>query len=219
MVCILTCFGLFWAFIGSARAQGTVPYSVPALNFTQRLHHDVEDSPTFNQSYQLDTTHFRPGGPILLLQNAEDSTPIGTGLAGINGHFFQEIAPELGALTVCIEHRYFGWSFPEGFTGESPSDYEALTLDNVIQDAVTIVEHIKKTVDGAQDSKAIAGGGSYAGFLAAMFRIRAPETFFGSVPISPVLGNFGPFENKTGKFAFDDWVSPKPEAHLREQKC
>jgi hypothetical protein len=135
-----------------------IPTPVPTQNFTQLLNHRSSDSTTFNQSYQLDTTSFRPGGPILFFQNDERAQPIGAGIGSINTNLFVDFAQELGTMRVCLEHRFFGTSFPEGFTGATPDQYDGLTLDNVIEDAVAVMKHIKTTVPGAEESKVIVTG-------------------------------------------------------------
>lgn len=152
---LLQALGLV-ALISSAVSGKPVP--TPAQNFTQLLDHFSNHSVTFNQSYQADTSYFRPGRPILFMQGDEASTPIAVSDA-VHGNLFYDYASELGAMLVALEHRFFGTSFPLDFNAADPASYTQLTLDNIIQDSVTLVEHIKKTVLGAADSKVIATGG------------------------------------------------------------
>lgn len=138
-------------------AQGAPPgiYMPAARNFTQKLNHDSNDSITFQQLYQLDTSNFKPGGPILFHQGEEGA------MKPIAAKIFSDYGPKLGGIVATLEHRFFGTSYPEGTSWENTSmaQYGPLTLENVLQDSVTFVNWIKKTVDGAENSKVIISGG------------------------------------------------------------
>lgn len=135
----------------------------PTFFFNQTLDHNLSSpSPsagngTFQQQYELNTTYFRSGGPILFLQEGEgalNSTCVETTV-------FWDWAEEMGAIVASLEHRYFGLSVPDGFNASTatPSQYAYLTMNNTLLDAVNFVEWIKKTVQGAENSKVIVMGG------------------------------------------------------------
>ncbi|OCK73876.1 hypothetical protein K432DRAFT_410339 [Lepidopterella palustris CBS 459.81] len=130
----------------------------PVQQFTQTLDHGSSDNITFQQDYQLDTTRFKPGGPILFYQGAENSQ-----INCIEYNHFDDIADELGAIVAGLEHRFFGDSFPDGVSEASVSakDWASLNLENVLLDSVTFVEWIKKTVPGAENARTIITGGKY----------------------------------------------------------
>ena len=95
-----------------------------------------------------------------------------------------DIAPEYGAMTVSVQHRYYGESmpFPEfgqdgDFKDLSKTGY--LTSEQALADVAQIITHIKETVTGAQDSPVIVFGGSYPGMLAAWARIKYPHLIDG----------------------------------------
>lgn len=146
----------------SLAQQISLPPYIPSKNFTQRLFHDANstDNRTFNHAYQIDDSNFRPGGPIILFQNPELDIPIAANNFSGIASFPMYSADEIGALRVCLEHRFFGTSYPEGHTGETPEEFESLTLDNVIQDAVEFVKFLRKTVPGAEESKVVVTGGT-----------------------------------------------------------
>ena len=121
-------------------------------NFTQRLDHNSSANTTFNQRYQIFSDHFQPGGPILLYQTAESDI-----VAVENSNFF-DIAEELGALVISLEHRFFGTSLPQMYNG-TLSDLAPLTMENVLEDAVTFLNFVKQNVTGAANSKVIVTGG------------------------------------------------------------
>ena len=139
---------------------------VPCLNFTQKLNHDKpDDLTTFQQRYQLDTSHFKPGGPILFHQSEElplSSTPI-------SHHVFSDYASKLGGIAVALEHRYFGTSYPSGLSVTSnitAAQYAPLTLDNIFEDSVAFLKWVKETVPGAENSPVIYGGGKFSSLRA-----------------------------------------------------
>ena len=142
-------------------ARGQPPertYDLPLKNFTQRLDHSGNNSVTFPQRYQLDTSHFKPGGPILFHQSEEGK------LVPLDQNMFFDYAKELGAISCTLEHRFFGTSFPEGLSVTSnitTEQFRPLTLDNILLDSVNFVNWVRKTVPGAQDSKVIYTGGEH----------------------------------------------------------
>jgi hypothetical protein len=117
----------------------------------------------------------------------------------------------MGAMVASLEHRYFGLSVPAGFNASTatPSQYAYLIMNNTLLDSVNFVRWVKKTVQGAEDSKVIVMGGwylhptilhllltiitlgSYGGTLATLLRVHYPETFYGSIPSAPLLRSFG----------------------------
>ena len=139
-----------------AQAATTCP-KYPVKYFAQKLDHASDaSSETFQQSYQLDTTHFKPGGTILFYQWAETEN-----YTCLERRYFDGIAEELGGIVCGLEHRFFGDSFPAGVSSANATakDYAALTLDNTLSDSAAFVEWVKKTVPGACDSRAFIFGG------------------------------------------------------------
>ncbi|KUJ10184.1 uncharacterized protein LY89DRAFT_787808 [Mollisia scopiformis] len=185
---------------GTIAAQSTSKY--PTYNFTQQVDHSGNNSATFNQSYQLVTDFFRAGGPILFLQGAEQ----GISSSPIENDIIMDWAEELGAALAVLEHRFFGTSIPESFDG-SLASFAPLSLDNVMEDAVSFIEFIQKSVPGAANSKAIVTGGSYGGNLALVFRVKHPETFYGSFASAPLTESFGPLASNTDKFRASEALS------------
>ncbi|KAI0473665.1 serine carboxypeptidase S28-domain-containing protein [Xylariaceae sp. FL0804] len=192
----------------------------PILNFTQTLcHDDPNDRETFQQRYQLDTSRFQPGGPILFHQSEEAA------ISPIEGHVFWDYAGDVHGIATTLEHRYFGESFPAGLDASSEitkETYAPLTLENILQDSAEYVDWIRRTVLGAENSPVIYCGGSYGGFLATMARIRHPETcerpltldppqqVHGSIAASPVLRGFGrstSLKDNPYLYAATDWLA------------
>ncbi|EJF58988.1 hypothetical protein DICSQDRAFT_128566 [Dichomitus squalens LYAD-421 SS1] len=153
--------------------------------FDQPIDHaSTNSSQTFKQRYQIDTSNFKEGGPILFYQSPE-----ATDIACISELLFMDWAKELGGIVATLEHRYFGQSLPFGNNSYTLDNLKPFTLDNVMQDAVHFLDFVKKNVTGAAKSKTIVAGGSYGGFLAPVFRQNYPDTFFGAWGIA------GPFRS------------------------
>lgn len=77
-----------------------------------------------------------------------------------------------------------------------------------MDDTVNLVNHIRETVKGASESRAIVFGGSYGAQVAAALRLNRPETIFG------VVAAAGPFrtyldddDDVPGRFDWWNWVS------------
>ena len=68
-------------------------------------------------------------------------------------------AQQLGGMSVSLEHRYFGLSLPFGNDSYTNDNFQFLTLDNVMADAVSFVEMLQSTFPGAKDSKCIVSSG------------------------------------------------------------
>jgi hypothetical protein len=133
----------------------------PIQKYTQKLvHNNFNCTDTFEQSYQLDLSHFRPGGPILFLQGAENAE-----LFCMEYGYFSDIAKELGAALAGLEHRFFGESVPEGVDPTSPtSDFSQLTMENILMDSVRFIEWVKnshKNTTELQDAKVIVTSGTF----------------------------------------------------------
>lgn len=137
---------------------------VPTSFFNQTFDHDsTSSSPsagngTFLQQYQLNTTFFRRGGPILFYQGAESVS-----ITCVEDVTIWDWAENLGAIVAGLEHRSFGESLPSEFnyTTATPSDWLPLTLNNALLDSVNFVDRIKKSVPGAENSKVIVSGGEF----------------------------------------------------------
>ncbi|KAI1385661.1 serine carboxypeptidase S28-domain-containing protein [Hypoxylon trugodes] len=192
--------------------------------FPQKLYHTGNSSSnkTFLQQYQLITDFYRPGGPILFYQGAETAAFICAEQISIF-----DFAKTLGALVVSIEHRYFGISIPYGLKWEEnpvwPTEsLDPLTIENVSLDTISLLRWVKKTVPGAEDSKAILFGGSYAGFLT-VHNKNTYSDFFGALASSPpIIGQVSdpndPLINGIGNQASSIYGQLSAEGAFRIQK-
>eukprot|EP00253_Pinus_taeda_P007456 PITA_07456 len=163
--------------------------------YTQLLDHFsfVSECRTFQQRYFVDKTFW--GGPlknspIFVYLGAEES--INSPVSGIPS----EIAPQFKALLLFVEHRYYGESVPD-IIGDplnpvvNTNTFGYLTSEQALAD-------FKKNLS-AENSPVIVFGGSYAGMLAAWFRLKYPHITVGALASSaPILL----FPNVTPDYSF-----------------
>ncbi|KAH0625232.1 hypothetical protein JD844_033542 [Phrynosoma platyrhinos] len=120
---------------------------------------------TFKQRYLIADQHWkRDVGSILFYTGNEGDIT----LFANNTGFMWNVAEELDAILVFAEHRYYGESLPFGnksFTDAKHLNY--LTSEQALADFAVLVQHLKATIPGTQQTPVIAIGGSYGGMLAA----------------------------------------------------
>jgi hypothetical protein len=80
--------------------------SFPVFNFTQPLDHFKETGFTWNQRFFVNSRHYKPGGPVIVLDGGETSVTdrlpyLDTGIVDI-------LANATNGLGVILEHRYYG---------------------------------------------------------------------------------------------------------------
>ncbi|KAI0718395.1 peptidase S28 [Cerioporus squamosus] len=178
--------------------------------FDQVIDHSQHDSSgTFKQQYRLNTTTFKEGGPILFYQSPETSV-----LSCADKTVLAEWAQELGGMVATLEHRYFGSSLPFGNGSYTTENLQHFTLENVMADAVTFMDFVKKNVTGAEASKAIVVGGSYGGLLSAVFRQNYPDVFFGAWSVAGPFRGFGDAD-EAGPEAFN-WFNYAQNIYARQ---
>lgn len=92
--------------------------SFPQFNFSQPLDHFTDTGVTFNQRYWVSDRHYKPGGPVIVLDGGETS---GTGrLVYMDTGIVDILTNATGGLGVVLEHRYYGASIPvQNFTTDS----------------------------------------------------------------------------------------------------
>ncbi|BGP18290.1 hypothetical protein JCM10213_008464 [Rhodosporidiobolus nylandii] len=178
--------------IAFSTPSDTVQQAYEAHYFNQLVSHDPAVPPpapnaTFRQRYWFDATHYRPGGPVILLDGGETD---GEGrLPFLETGILRILGEATGGIGVVFEHRYYGKSFPvDELTTDS---YRFLTTLQSLHDgahfARTIsfpgLEHLNLT---SPQTPWLYYGGSYAGAKAAFARKLFPDVFWGAIASSAV---------------------------------
>ena len=129
-------------------------------------------------------------GPILLYTGNEG--PI-TNFWAANGFMRTVLAPKWNALLVFPEERYFGKSLPFGAKNSFlPENMVYLSIEQVLEDYVAIILHLKATLPGAGNCPVVAFGGSYGAKLTTYMRLKYPHIVVGGLAASSSIGYSAP---------------------------
>ncbi|POR36248.1 Putative serine protease EDA2 [Tolypocladium paradoxum] len=161
--------------------------SVPVDHFHNESRYEPHSDDFFNLRYWLDTTHYREGGPVIVLHSGEFT---GEGRLPYLEHGIVPIlAKATGGLGLVLEHRYYGTSYPVPNT--TVENLRFLTTEQALADTAYFarhvqypgLEHLNLTAPG---TPYIIYGGSYAGAFAALTRKVYPDVYWGAISSSGV---------------------------------
>lgn len=148
---------------------------------------------TFLQRYLVDLTSW--GGaaaraPLFFFTGAEGGDV--EAVAGGYGHI-QEIAQRLRGGVVFMEGRFFGKSWPFGSNDSfdpSPGRVGLLSVEEMLVDYVKIISSIRDELDPTWACPTVSFGGSLAGTLSAMLRLKYPHVIDMSLASSAPLRGY-----------------------------
>lgn len=156
--------------------------ALPVLHtFDQVLDHGAPTTDTFKQRYWFSKGFATSASsPSILYICGEGPCSIAEGLS------VADTARGLGASVLIVEHRYYGESLP--FANPKVADMKYLNIHNALDDLASIQKAVAR--DQGITGKWISAGGSYAGMLAAFYRLKHPELVAGawssSAPVNVV---------------------------------
>ena len=139
-----------------------------------------QDTSTWSHRYYKSTYYFRgPGHPLFLIVGGEGALDSGMLYPFVTQH----LAPKFGAAVIEIEHRFYGPYQPiVGREATVEELLELLTPQQAMADMVRLAKFFKEELNCAQYDRSsinycpvITVGGSYPGFLSAMFRLVYPD--------------------------------------------
>jgi len=146
-------------------------------------------------------------GPILLYTGNEG--PI-TAFWASNGFMIEHLAPKWGAMLVFPEERYYGKSLPFGDASFEAQNMKYLSTEQILEDYVELVAHLKSTIPKAANCPVLAFGGSYGGTLTTFLRAKYPATVIGGLAASAPIGYYdkeGWAAHGVDEFTWSDIVS------------
>ncbi|KAK8762810.1 hypothetical protein V5799_025931 [Amblyomma americanum] len=166
-----------WSLALGAIAVGGKPAKVGPYKkhfFRTKVDHfGFHNNDTFEMRYAVaDQFWDRSKGPIFFYTGNEffmENFIENTGL-------MWEWAPEMKALIIFAEHRFYGKSMPfgqESLTGLPQLGY--LSAEQALADYADLLIHLRGTLPGAANRPVVAFGGSYGGMLAAWMRMKYPH--------------------------------------------
>ncbi|KAK6435243.1 hypothetical protein LTR95_008573 [Oleoguttula sp. CCFEE 5521] len=185
-------------------------FSVPVDHFHNDTLYEPHSNATFDLRYWFDATHYRRGGPVIVLQSGETS---GVGrLPFLRKGILHQLAVATHGIGVVIEHRYYGTSMPT--PDLSTKNLRFLTTAQALADEAYFAQHIKFPGlecygDLSSNTTAYIGyGGSYAGAFNAFLRVLYPDIFWGTISSSGVT-----------KAIYDYWEYYSPIAEYMPVAC
>jgi hypothetical protein len=153
---------------------------VPIDHFHNDTKYAPHSSGKFPLRYWFDASHYKPGGPVIVLQSGETS---GVGrLVFLQKGLLAQLAKATNGIGVVLEHRYYGTSWP--VPDLSTKNMRFLTTDQALADQVYFAKNVvfkglEKHDLTSKTTAYIAYGGSYAGAFVAFLRKLYPDVFWG----------------------------------------
>ncbi|KAG5933390.1 hypothetical protein E4U53_001012 [Claviceps sorghi] len=168
--------------------------SVPIDHFHNETKYEPHSDGFFNLRYLVDASHYREGGPVIILHSGEFTAQ---GRVSYLDHGIVSILTKAtGGVGVVLEHRYYGTSWPIKIS--DTASYRFLTTDQALADTAYFSKNLR--IPGlerynltAPGTPHILYGGSYAGGLVAMARKLYPQVFWGAISSSGVTRVFDDF--------------------------
>ncbi|KAG5930049.1 hypothetical protein E4U42_003210 [Claviceps africana] len=182
--------------------------SVPIDHFHNETKYEPHSDGFFNLRYLVDASHYKEGGPVILLHSGEFQAD---GRLGYLEHGIVSILTKAtGGVGAVLEHRYYGTSWPTNDT--DTASYRFLTTDQAIADMAYFSKNLRIPGLERYNLKApatphILYGGSYAGGVVAIARKLYPDLFWGAISSSGVTGvidDFWQYNEATRYFAPGD---------------
>jgi len=144
----------------------------------QLVNHFNGDKSTWSNRYYKNTNYFQgPGNPIFMVVGGEGALDSGM----LYPFLTQHLAPYFGAAVIQIEHRFYGQYQPI-INATVKQLVELLTPQQAMADMVQLTKAFKGELNCEYDQSdaenycpVISVGGSYPGFLSAMFRLVYPN--------------------------------------------
>lgn len=162
-------------------------FSVPVDHFHNETKYEPHSDDFYDLRYWIDDTYYKPGGPVILIASGEITSVLRLGYMeqGI-GKILSEAT---GGLTVVLEHRYYGTSYP--VPDLSTKNMRFLDTEQALADYSYFARHIQypgleKYNLTSHTTPYITYGGSYAGTFVALLRKLYPDDFWGSISGSGV---------------------------------
>lgn len=182
---------------------------MPVDHFQDKPKYEPHTNGTFENRYWFDDTYYKPGGPVVVMQSGETNGL--NRLPGIQKGILRILSEATGGMSVVLEHRYYGDSFPTKYL--TKAELRFLSTEQAMADQAYFAQNVKFSGYEGMDltSKStpwITYGGSYAGAFVAFLRVTYPDVFWGALASSAVT-----------KAVWDYWAYYEPAAHHGPQLC
>jgi len=172
--------------IGPKKEREIVEDDPLTFYYTQQNldHFDAQNNRTWTQRFFVNASFWDGTGPIFLCVGGEgpplESDVVVTG--DVHCADMVNLAPNVSALMVAVEHRYYGESIPtEDF---STPNLKWLSSRQALADLAQIHGYINEMWGATDTTRWVSWGGSYPGMLSAWFRLKYPHLVFAAVSSS-----------------------------------
>jgi len=160
---------------------------MPIDHFHNESKYEPHSTGTFDNRYWFDASHYKPGGPVIVLQSGEIDAS--DRLVFLQKGIIYQLAKATGGIGVILEHRYYGGSFPTADL--STKNLRFLTTEQALADQAYFAQNIQfpgmENMNlTAPHTPYLAYGGSYAGAVVAFLRVLYPDIYWGSISSSGV---------------------------------
>lgn len=171
----------------TVRGRPSYNFSVPVDHFHNETKYEPHSDDSFDLRYWIDDTYYKPGGPVILIASGEVTSVLR--LNYLEHGIGKILAEATGGLTVVLEHRYYGTSYP--VPDLSTKNLRFLSTEQALADTVYFARNIRypgleKHDLTSRDTAYIPYGGSYAGTFVALLRKIYPDDFWGAIAGSGV---------------------------------
>jgi len=184
----------FERFKNRNRAQTWEEAQTKAAIYTQQLNPlDPSETRTFPQRYYINSSYAESKESPVLYFLCGEATCKESSFSGAMTTY----ARELKAHMIALEHRYYGKSQP--FDKLTTENMKYLSTDLALQDAAGFQYHAMAEL--GFKGKWIVVGGSYAGSLAAYYRLKFPQLVTGA------LASSGPVQARANFEEYDHHVA------------
>ena len=182
----------------------------PIDHFPDSDRYKPHTNDTFKQRYYVDSSYYKPGGPVFLYIGGETSGP--SRFSNLETGIIQILMEQFNGLGVILENRYYGESYP--FDEITTDNLAYLTTEQTIADNAYFAQHAAfPGIDAnltAPGTPWILYGGSLAGAQTAFSLKQYPDILFGGIAssavIHPVL-EYSQWYNPIQKYAPQDCVA------------
>jgi hypothetical protein len=156
--------------------------------FTQRLDHfDRQENRIWQQRSFQNDTFFDGTGPVFICVGGE-GPPLDASvlISSVHCNDMVELAPQVGALMVALEHRYYGASMPTNHLKHEHGvkKYRWLSSQQALGDLAEFHSQIVSNYSLTDANKWVSFGGSYPGMMSGFFRLKYPNLVHASVSSS-----------------------------------
>ncbi|GAA98683.1 uncharacterized protein L969DRAFT_88303 [Mixia osmundae IAM 14324] len=193
--------------LASYAAAAAITTDVPQISWVELpIDHKNPNAGTFKNRYWASDVHYKPGGPVLILNAGEQPATEVTEL--FKAGLLERLSRVSNGIAILFEHRFYGETILTKDLGTDSLRY--LQMDQAIDDMELFARTYKHNGQdlSAPNTNWIILGLSYAGGLSTKARVLYPKTFRAAISSSAVVDA-----------AIDNWQYTEALLNYGNQTC